>query len=85
MMIITGLPLSVLNRALELYNTEAEATATLAWDALQRAQARKDVTPDFAGITPLAQAVAEYMSLSGPWAGDGGAHAGQNGFLIDIR
>ena len=48
--------------------------------ALRSAQSRKEVRADFAGITPYAQALAEYMSLSGPWAEDGGEFAGLSGF-----
>jgi hypothetical protein len=82
---LVDVPLSVLNRALDLFSVEREKTTRDAWDALQSAESRKDVTPDFPGISPLAQAVAEYMSLSGPWNEEDGEYAGENGYTVDTR
>ncbi len=82
---LTAIPLSVLNRALDLYNVDREKTATHAWNALGSADGRIDVTPDLPGISPLAQAVAEYMSLSGPWNEEDGEYAGENGYQVDLR
>ena len=73
---LTGIPLSVLNRALDLYTVDREKTESAAWNALVTAQCQKDVTGPF---TPFAQAVAEYMSLSGPWNEDDGEYAGEGG------
>jgi hypothetical protein len=78
---IGGIPLSVLNRALDLFGQPAEKTHAHAFEALNSAQGRIDVDGPY---TPLAQAVAEYMSLSGPWSEDGGEHAGQSGYAIAI-
>ncbi len=79
---LTAIPLSVLNRALDLYGVEREATANRAWDALTSAEGRKDAPGPY---TPLAQAVAEYMSLVGPWSEGGGEHAGESGYQIEMR
>ena len=82
MLTISNIPLSVLNRALDLYNVPRETTLDMANSALVSAEGRKDIAPDFPGISPLAQAVAEYMSGSGPWSEDGGEYEGQNGYRI---
>ncbi len=79
---LTAIPLSVLNRALDLYGESRETTPTNARAALISAESRIDVHADFPGITPLAQAVAEYMSLSGPWHEETGEYAGENGYAI---
>jgi len=82
MMQIADIPLEIYNRALDLYGVERETTVKSALAALMSAQERKDVTPDFPGITPFAQALAEYISLSGPFAEDGGEFAGCNGYCL---
>ena len=79
---LTAIPLSVLNRALDLYHVEREPTATRAWDALESAGGRKDAAGPY---TPLAQAIAEYMSLCGPWSEDDGEHAGESGYLVEMK
>ena len=79
---LIAIPLSVLNRALDLYGEPRERTATHAWDALNSAEGRKDVAGPY---TPLAQAIADYMSLAGPWAEDGGEYAGQSGYQVEMR
>lgn len=66
MLTLTNIPLSVYNRALEIYGEEPEQHVKLAARALLRAEGRKDMTPEFPGISPFAQAVAEHMS-----SGDG--------------
>lgn len=80
MLTLENLPLSVFNRALELYGADRELTIPSAMDALMEAYNTKDVRPDFPGISPLAQSVAEYMSLSGPWAENDGEYAGEGGY-----
>lgn len=82
MLELHNIPLSVLNRALDLSAEPRELSVGEALDALLNAGAQKDVVPDHAGIVPLAQAVAEYMSLAGPWAEDSGEYAGENGYAI---
>ena len=77
---ITDIPLEIYNRALDLYGVEREETIKAARNALRAAESRIDVTTDFPGITPFAQAIAEYMSLCGPFAEDGGEFAGVNGY-----
>ena len=77
---LRNVPLSVYNRALELYNESPEATAADASKALSSTQSRKSVEPDFQGVTPFAQAIAEYLSLSGPWNEETGEHAGEGGY-----
>lgn len=59
---ITEIPLSVWNRALELYNEPAEDRVDVAMSRLASAEGRKDITTGYPGITPFAQAVAEYLS-----------------------
>lgn len=79
---LTAIPLSVLNRALDLFNVDREKTATAAWTALLSAEQGKDI----AGLyTPLAQAIAEYMSLTGPWSEEDGEYAGENGYQVELR
>jgi hypothetical protein len=78
---ISGMPLSVLNRALDLFGQPAEKTHAHAFSALNSAQGRISVDGPY---TPLAQAIAEYMSLTGPWAEDGGEYAGQSGYVTVI-
>lgn len=70
MFTLQNTPLSILNRALDLYGQGEEENTKEAWDALNSAQGRIDVhcpSIDGARITPFAQAVAEYLSCSGPW------------------
>ncbi len=59
---LSHIPLSVWNRALDLYNEPPETTVEIAMVRLHSAEGRKDITPDFPGITPFAQAVAEHIS-----------------------
>jgi hypothetical protein len=77
---ISGIPLSVLNRALDIFGQPAEKTRAHAFVALNSAEGRISVDGPY---TPLAQAIAEYMSLTGPWAEDGGEYAGQSGYVVD--
>jgi hypothetical protein len=81
---IKNVPLDVFNRALEIYGEPPEATGQAAMTALTSAESRKDIHADFPGISPFAQAVAEYMSLSGPWAEDGGTLSGAGGYEITV-
>lgn len=62
MLTLSNIPLSVYNRALELYGEPAEDTVARAQVALNSAEGRKDLTPQCPGITAFAQAVAEHMS-----------------------
>jgi len=73
-MTITDIPLSVYNRALEIYGTHRYDSKTVAKIALAAVKKRIDVpvkTSVQSSLTPFATALAEYMSRSGPWA-DGG-------------
>ena len=79
---LTNIPLSIVNRVLELYREPGEPNLAAALDALASAESRKDVRADVPGITPFAQAVAEYLSLSGPWAPDG-EYSGQGGYAVE--
>ena len=90
MLTLTEIPLTVTNRALELYGEPPCATVAAARAALDSIAARADGPRLEVGgglepprpITPFAAAVAEYLSLSGPWAEDGGAHAGEDGYVV---
>lgn len=82
MLELRNIPLSVINRALDLYSVPREENVVFAWEALKLAKFTKDIHPDYPGITPFAQAIAEYLSLSGPWSEDDGEYAGQNGFTV---
>jgi hypothetical protein len=62
MLTLTNIPLSIFDRALELYGQPEEATHANAQAALQSAQGRKDFTPEFPGIDAFSQAVAEHMA-----------------------
>lgn len=62
MLTLTNIPISVFNRALELYGEPAETTRAAAQAALLSAESRKDYTPDWPDISALAQAVAEHMA-----------------------
>ena len=62
MLSLNNVPLSVWNRALELYDEEPEATAAVAMEALLSAESRIDIYQHFPGITALAQAIAEHLS-----------------------
>lgn len=59
---ITNIPLSVWNRALEIYGEPPEATVEIAMARLTSAEGRKDINQDFPDITAFAQAVAEHLS-----------------------
>jgi hypothetical protein len=90
-MIISEVPLSVLNRALDLFGEPRETDRQAAMAAIQSAGSRKDVVRDpfmrdpfLRGIEPLARAVAEYMSLSGPWEEEDGEYSGENGYEIRL-
>jgi hypothetical protein len=76
--------LTIINRALDLFNETREADLAAADAALRSAQARKEITPDIVGITPLAQSIAEFMSLSGPWSEDDGEFAGIAGYAVAV-
>jgi hypothetical protein len=76
---IQELPLSVMNRALDIYNEPREETLAAATQALLSAEGRKDVTGPY---TPFAQAVAEYLSLSGAWNEEDGEFKGENGYAV---
>lgn len=82
MLRLAHVPLNVINRALDLYNVPRESDVTAAFRALRRAEGSKDVVADFPGISPFGQAIAEYLSLSGPWAEDGGEFAGEGGIEV---
>ena len=84
MLKLTSLPLSVINRALDLYGEPRCTDANAGYRALISAEGRKDVRPDFPGLTPFGQAVAEDLSLSGPWAEDGGEFSGEGGFQVEL-
>ena len=77
---LTAVPLSVLNRALELFGQPSEETTRAAWIALQSAESRISTDGPY---TPFAQALAEYMSLTGPWSEEDGDHAGESGFAVE--
>ncbi len=62
MLTLSNIPISVYNRALELYGEEPEDTIERARHCLLSAEGRKDITPELLGITAFAQAVAEHMS-----------------------
>lgn len=66
MLTISNIPLSVYNRALELYGQPPEADVVAASIALVSAENRIDYVPDHPGMSALAQAVAEHIS-----SGDG--------------
>ena len=76
-MVISKMPLSVFNRALELYGEEPETSLPAAMSALQSAESRKDLMAEWPGITAIGQAMAEYMSGAGPWW-----HEGECGYQI---
>lgn len=78
-MTLTNIPLSILNRALDLYNEPRESSSTEAWTALKSAEGRIHCRGP---LSPFAQALAEYISLSGPWSEDGGEYEGENGYRI---
>jgi hypothetical protein len=58
MMRITGIPLEVINRALELYGLPPECNLVAAQAALGSAEGRLDATGQY---TPLVQAIAEHL------------------------
>jgi hypothetical protein len=84
MLKILDVPLEVLNRTLDLYGEPRETTTKAALAAIISAEARLNVTPAFEGILPFAQAIAEYMSLSGPFNEIDGEFAGVNGYKLSI-
>ena len=79
---ITNIPVQIYWRALDLYGEPREEKIGGCFRSLLSAQGRKDIKTDFPGIEPFAQATAEYMSLSGPFAEDGGEFAGVNGYNV---
>jgi hypothetical protein len=58
MMRITGIPLEVINRALDLYGLPPERNFIAARAALASAEGRLDVTGQY---TPIVQAIAEHL------------------------
>jgi hypothetical protein len=82
MLTLKNIPIQIYWRALDLFGQERHDTTEACKEALNSAVARISVTPDFAGISPFAQAVAEYLSLSGAFAEDGGEFAGVNGYVL---
>ncbi len=76
---LTAVPLSVLNRALDLFDQRSEKTTRTAWIALQTAERRISTEGPY---SPFAQAIAEYISLTGPWSKDG-EHADESGFALE--
>lgn len=81
---ITNVPLSVYNRALDLYGEEPQETLDAARRALSSAEGRVDGYDAFADgtpVTPFARAVAEYLSSSGPW-GEEGECADESGWML---
>ena len=55
---ISGIPLEVINRALELYGLDAEPNLIAAQNALGSAERRLDFSGEF---TPLVRAIAEHL------------------------
>ena len=81
MMTISAIPLSVLNEALRWYGEPPCMTPAAAMTAIAFAESRVDLAERPPGdLSPLAFALAQYMSLAGPWAEDGGEHAGESGW-----
>jgi hypothetical protein len=79
MLSISNVPLNVYNRALEIFGEPAETNIQDAIRALGSAESRMD--SPCRPLTPLALALAEYMSLSGPWS-EGGEHDGECGYSL---
>lgn len=82
MLEIRNIPIEVYWRALDLFGEEREDTIGACADALHSAEGRKDHRSDIPGITPFAQAIAEYMSVSGPFDEESGEFAGVNGYSL---
>lgn len=61
MLTISNVPLSVYNRALELYNEPSEDTIEQARVALGSLEKGKEFNPEWPGIDAFAQALAEHM------------------------
>jgi hypothetical protein len=80
MLKLTNVPIEIYWRALDLYGVPRETTVAACVEALRSAEATLEVKPELPGIAPFAQAIAEYMSLSGPFAEEGGEFAGVNGY-----
>jgi len=80
---IRDIPIQIYWRALDLYGQQREDKIEYCRDALNSAEGRIDIKADFPGIGPFEQAIAEYMSLSGPFAEDGGEFSGINGYSVD--
>lgn len=88
MLTMKNIPIQVYWRALDLFNQDRPSTILECRAALDSAQSRISVATDFEGITPFAQAVAEYLSLSGPFFegtgdDDAGEFAGISGYLVE--
>ena len=94
MITISNIPLSVYNRALELFGEPPEATIEAARDALNSAEGRMGGSNFFESTRffdrtfslHFARAVAECMSASGPWEEGSdslpvGEHAGEGGYI----
>lgn len=84
MLRIAEIPLSVYNRALELYGRERERTLIVAKSALRSARRGIAIESQYPGITPFAQAIAEYLSSSGPWAEGGEYENAHDGYGVEI-
>jgi hypothetical protein len=80
MLKISEIPLSVLNRALELLHQDQNDTPARALDALLSAESRIDRSGQY---TAFAQALAEYISMRGPWA-DGEEYEGECGYEMRL-
>lgn len=80
---LKAIPLSVLNRALELCDYPPSLTRNHAFEALCDALSHWGESAGASDpYTPFAQAVAEYLSQSGPWAPTG-PHASEFHFEIE--
>lgn len=71
---LTDIPLSVYNRAFDIYGTsrqETVATARTEMSAVRKRIGVSVMTSVNTSLTPLAAALAEYICRTGPWADDG--------------
>ena len=82
MLALVDIPLSVYKRALELYGESPDYNYITPEYALQSAESRIDVRTQYPGITPFAQAIAEYLSISGPWAEGGEYESDHDGYTM---
>lgn len=82
MLTLTNVPIEIYWRALDLFGEARRETVEACRNALMSAESRKSITTDFDGIRPFAQAVAEYLSLSGPFNEEDGEFAGTNGYTL---